>query len=322
MKKLSVLICVLALAIGIKAQTNVKFTINQTMSGQNFALGMEGKNNLGNDFKFSRLQYYISAMKLVHDGGKISEASDVYILMNGNKTDTVSMGEHNITKIEAVEFSVGVDPSVNNQDPTQWPKDHALSPKSPSMHWGWASGYRFAALEGTCGSGFSQKFELHALGNENFFKIRIPVESTDLNGDQLITINADYTMALKGINVSSGLILHGTDNQAVTLLKNFKNEVFTSTSGAGNVYASVQTVADAEINVYPNPNNGTFDIDLGKVAFDISLIRITDMAGKIIKEVRPENLSLHNFSLANSGVYIAAIESKDGAILNRKIVVQ
>ena len=41
--------------------------------------------------------------------------------------------------------------------------------------------------------------------------------------DKIISINADYEMALKNITVSSGLVLHGSSGANATMVNNFKN---------------------------------------------------------------------------------------------------
>ncbi len=102
-------------------------------------------------------------------------------------------------------FSVGVDPGVNNGDPAAWASFHPLAPKSPSMHWGWASGYRFVALKGSQDRNFAQDFQIHALGNKNYFKQSIPTSATDVNGALVVSINADYTKAVSQIGMANGL---------------------------------------------------------------------------------------------------------------------
>jgi len=213
------------------AQTTVKFQINHLLKDQAFAFNQKASNNLDNEFNVKRLEYYLSGISLTHDGGKITKASDVYILVNAGNAVDVDLGKFDITTLESINFSVGVDPTVNNQNPTQWSASHALSPKSPSMHWGWAAGYRFVALEGKTGSSLSTIFEIHALGNDNYFKISIPTKGAMDNGELVIELDADYTEALSNIDISGGLVIHGETDQAVRCLRNFTNTVFTSQEG-------------------------------------------------------------------------------------------
>ena len=126
-------------------QKEVHLQINQYIGNDPFAIGDEGTNDLGTKFSISRLDYYISSIKLHHDGGTTTNVGDKYILVsNGNTVDEL-LGEFNIGVLDSITFSVGVDPLYNHGDPTLWPANHPLAPKSPEMQWGWAAGYRFVA---------------------------------------------------------------------------------------------------------------------------------------------------------------------------------
>ena len=212
MKKIILITTVLVLALTTSAQTDVKLTINHLLGSADFAFNSEAQNDKGDAFKLQRFEYYISGISITHDGGTVTDASDIYILQRANKRDTILLGNFNITTVEAINFSIGVDPSVNNGDPSQWSASHALSPKSPSMHWGWASGYRFVALEGKVGNNFVQNFQIHALENKNYFKQTIPTSAETISGALVIALNADYTKAVSQIGMSSELIEHSGDN--------------------------------------------------------------------------------------------------------------
>ena len=74
---------------------------------------------------------------------------DKYILVNANQNN------YNIGEIELLDddlislnFNIGVEYNLNHADPSLQDSSHPLAPQFPSMHWGWAAGYRFAALEG------------------------------------------------------------------------------------------------------------------------------------------------------------------------------
>lgn len=73
----------------------------------------------------------------------------------------------NVNKVEAITFSVGVEQAYNHLDPASFPPDDPLAPQNPEMHWGWVSGYRFAAVEGEAGPNLDQHFEIHSIGDAN-----------------------------------------------------------------------------------------------------------------------------------------------------------
>src|SRR5690606_31314969 len=100
---------------------------------------------------------------------------------------------------------------------------HPLGPKSPSMHWGWTAGYRFVAYEGSGGTNFSQTWQLHGLGNENYFQVTADVDVVDEGGVLMMDLNADYTRGVENIDLAAGTISHGTTSEAKTILENWRD---------------------------------------------------------------------------------------------------
>ena len=180
MKRIALLFAIAFSSITF-GQTNVYFSIEHKLGNQPFAFQTAATNNLGNQFDVKRLQYYISSIELVHDGGTVTPVVDKYMLVNANDSTYESLGSFNITNLEAIRFGIGVDASKNNLNPATYPANHPLAPKSPSMHWGWAAGYRFVAFEGKAGSSLSQIVELHALDNSNYFIQTVPTNGMFLN---------------------------------------------------------------------------------------------------------------------------------------------
>ncbi|MBO6517207.1 MAG: T9SS type A sorting domain-containing protein [Bacteroidia bacterium] len=317
---------IITLIIGLTAttavfgQTEIKLTINHLLGDQPFAFNQKATNDQGNEFNVNRLEYYLSKISIVHDGGQVSDASSVYILADGGRLDTISLGSHNVSKVEAINFSVGVDPSVNNGDPTKWPSGHALSPKLPSMHWGWASGYRFVAMEGKTGPSLTTIFEVHALGNKNFHDINIPTGATDHSGALLITLNADYTKALSTIDVGSGLINHGEDDEASRLLRNFTNKVFTSTTGEVNTL-SVDKVKPKKSRVFPNPSTSLVQLDVGELQGNLADVEIRDVTGCLIGNKTVFGGGLSELAIENSGIYFVTVKYDSGSVETHKVLI-
>ena len=145
-------IAVLIFHTNIFGRDAILLRINHELGTTPFALNTGAKNNLNDDFNISRLEYYLSQFTIVHDGGMETNMNNIYALVDASVATDIQLGNHNITSVEAVKFYIGVDSATNHTDPASYSSTHALAPKSPSMHWGWASGYRFAALEGKGGS--------------------------------------------------------------------------------------------------------------------------------------------------------------------------
>lgn len=319
MKKQILLIALLAFTIGLSAQTTVKLTVNHLLGSSSFAMNSEAENDLGEKLKINRLEYYISGISITHDGGKTTSMPDVYILAYAAQNDTFSLGSHDISAIEAINFSVGVDPGVNTADPAQWASFHPLAPKSPSMHWGWASGYRFVALEGKSGIDFSRDFQIHALGNKNYFKQSIPTDGTMINGALVVSLNADYTKAISQIGMGNGLIQHGEDAEAATCLRNFQTKVFTSLSGEGNTLSTKDLVIDNAFNINPVPSNGPISITLNDNRLVNGSLVITDLAGKVIhRSIATES---NTVSIAPQGVYFLTIY-RENYKSTKKLIIQ
>lgn len=328
MKKIFSIAFTLLITISLSAQTNVILDVDHKSGDKTFAPTGTAKNDLGNDFNVARLEYYISKISIIHDGGTETEAKDVYALVNpvtdaGSKE--ILLGQFTtITNVEAIKFHIGVNPEVNNQDPTQWPATHPLAPKMPSMHWGWTAGYRFVAMEGKSGSGVSNVYEFHALGNDYYYTIQIPTTAQDVFGQLRIQLNADYTKALDGIDVSSGKIAHGVENETVKLLRNFRDDVFTSSTGQKNILASVsKTVSPNALAVYPNPSTGTVSIDVTDKSLNISAIEITDITGKVIQTISATDwTTATNITLNTKGVYLVNMLSDKQRLLTKKLIIQ
>jgi hypothetical protein len=219
-------------------------------------------NNLGMQFELYRLQYYMDQFIMVHDNG-VADTSNVVALVNGFNSTELVLGTFDIDSLEAIRFAIGVNESLNHLDPTTYPANHPLSPKSPSMHWGWTSGYRFICVEGNAGSSLNQTMEFHGLGDTNYAHMTISTEG-QISGDTIyIDLVADYQELFRGINVASGPISHGEDGDAARVLHNINNYVFSSAEGNQAMH-----VEDAELTltIYPNPSRGTVNLVIDEPA--------------------------------------------------------
>jgi hypothetical protein len=321
MKHRILITALLILVANLNAQESISLKINHLLGTSPFAMKMTSTNDQQQEFDFTRCEYYLSGIEIVHDSGKVSKASNVYALVRANGGSSIfNLGQFTgINTVESISFSVGVDPGVNNGDPTAWPSNHPLSPKSPSMHWGWSAGYRFAAIEGRSGSNMSTIWEIHALGNKNYFRTNIPTGSEVISGGKMITLNADYVEALSSLKPNSGFVSHGEDDEAYLALRNFQNKVFSSTTGAMNTLNSPTIEPKVEINVYPNPSFGNIKIELSEKANRTILVR--DLSGRLIREEAMTETS-HNISNLSTGIYILSLVENNNIVHSEKLVVQ
>lgn len=319
MKYIYTLIALAMVSIGgLFGQKNVHFEINHYLDAAPFAFNQTTSNNLGDNFQVDRLEYYISEVTLYHDGGQVTPVANTWLLINASTPTSVALGSFNITVLDSVGFAVGVDSSVNHDDPSLWPSGHPLAPRSPSMHWGWVGGYRFVAMEGLTGANMNDGFEIHALGDKNYLPQTIVTAGVDQGSDLYIRLDADYTQAVRNITVSPGLISHGSSNEAATLLENFQGFVFTPTATA----TALPQANSPQMTVFPNPVvQGKLQVRLEGTAKPASL-QVSDLTGKVILSAEMNRETQLDLNGIAPGCYFLSARVADEAPVVKKIVLQ
>jgi hypothetical protein len=320
MKKLYIITIFFCFSLSIFAQTDVSLKLNHKYGLTDFYVGEVSDNNLGNDFKTSRLEYYVSKISFVHDGGTETEVSlDVIDLVRpmDEISTTIELGSYDVADITQVKFYIGVYTPINNEDPSLFDVSHPLGPKSPSMHWGWVAGYRFIAYEGTAGSGFSQTFQMHGLGNENYFQVVADVDVEVVDDVMVMNLDADYRQGLKDIDISSGVISHGAIGEAKQVLENFRDYVFK------NNYVGISELSSTvDWSIFPNPS-----VD-GKAMISIPAdntvkeIKLLNTLGETIRVINNPTETQVEIELESNGVYIIQLTTISDAIETKKLVIQ
>lgn len=315
MRALVLLFSILCSNLLLGQSKELVLSIDHLMAGQPLTDSLVGSNNLGNQFKYSRLQYYVDDIQIIYDQGDTFRYNDVLLIDALAESQTiVSLGLLNFDSITAVRFAVGVGPDVNNLDPSTYTPNHPLALKNPSMHWGWAAGYRFLCAEGVGSSSFNQVFELHGLGNANYALQTIPTSGTPVGMDTLnVEVRADYAALTNYITVASGTISHGETGDALQALSNLNNEVFTSAEGASAM--DINPSALDGLRLYPNPTSGTIHLS----GLPGGNVRIYNALGSLIetRDLR-ENESIQ---LNAPGVYMAHF-TFEGFSMDKRIIVK
>ena len=303
------------------AQNSVQLTINHKLGSEDFVMEMGSKNNLDHDFEITRLQYYIADIKLTHDGGMQTDIEDLWVLVNADEPTQVDLGMHNINSLERINFYIGVGPDENHLDPASYDPEHPLAPQFPSMHWGWAAGYRFVALEGNGGSAFNQLIQLHGLGDDNYFQAKIDMEATAVDNILAINLDADYTRALEDISLNSGVIVHGEVLEAKQCLENFRDYVFSPSSGSTN---TLDLSVINNFQVYPNPTNtGHFSMLLEAKTDEVYSISITDVLGRQVMLISEVNINtVLDLELESEGLYFVNLIKAGQSVLSKKLIVR
>ncbi|MEL6650628.1 MAG: MbnP family protein [Bacteroidota bacterium] len=235
----------------------------------------------GYDLKIERLEYYLSELIIIHDGGQQTPVPNTWLLIRADEDTAFSLGSHNVQSIEGLNFSVGVNYDVNHADPSTYPAEHPLAPKNPSMHWGWNAGYRFAAVEGYAGSSFVFNYQIHALGDENYNNSGVAFDPIAAGDTAQLYIAADYNKMFENVDVSSGAIVHGANGIAITLLANMANEVFSQ--GSAPWATSVEADFEGQLLIAPNPAQETAYVSYDLPAGHQYELRLMDLSGRILR---------------------------------------
>ncbi len=319
-KNLLFIFSFLLLSLEIFAQNNIQFNIHHRLNDDGFEFNKTANNNINTPFQITRLEYYISEISLIHDGGQETFIDDLYVLVNAEFPTQVDLGDHNINFVEKIAFHIGVDSAHNNSDPSVYKVGHPLALKLPSMHWGWAAGYNFIALEGVGGSAFNKAFQIHSLGNGNYLRYEIEQNVGPVNGHIELNIDGDYARALEDLDAGIGIFYHGTTKQAKKLIDNFHDHVFSASENTASVKKGTEKFA---FSIFPNPViNNEISISLVGDKTEYGLI-IDDAMGKRISRLDKINhTGPINLNLAIPGLYFLSLTKEGQVIATKKIIIQ
>lgn len=176
-----------------------------------------------------RLQFYLSAFRLVDANGNPNLIEESVALVNALRDTTYLLGTSNVDSVTSVMFGVGVPPVYNHLDPSTYPPGHPLANQDPSMHWGWVAGYRFVAIEGDARQReetTANAFEIHTVEDSLYRQVQTTVSQHVVNDTLVLTLRMDIGMVLDGIPVFQGLINHSAEAEAITLMNNMATKVF------------------------------------------------------------------------------------------------
>jgi hypothetical protein len=243
---------------GLTGQTVVVLHMDQLLGGQSFAYGQTTEAEPGYFFNVSRLQYYVSEITMVHDGGQRTLAEDLHLLIDPAKDSVFVLGTFDINDLEQIEFWIGVDSAHNHLDPSTYPENHPLAHHDPSMHWGWAGGYRFIVMEGVAGytPGFlSGGYQIHTIGDENYRKISLAIDEHFISDTMIIPLEAEYSKLLRRVQIAGGWESHSSVGKSKQLI--FNTQFVFSPVLLSN---TTETSTTSGISISPNPAREFFTI--------------------------------------------------------------
>ena len=160
----------------------------------------------GDSIGYSRVDMILSGLELLDEDGEVVVAfpdNYQYISLNGNPTSTTWEFDGVIPRkrIASMRFYIGPDSIANHGDPSLWPAGHALNPTVCGLHWGWAGGYVFAALEGSYRNDSTDALWLYHIGfDDNRMEVNIPLDGGKFDRQQELTLNVNLDELFQGPN--------------------------------------------------------------------------------------------------------------------------
>ena len=310
MKKILSLTFVILFNYIIKGQNKeVAVVINHLYDGE--VLNFDNTYIVGDNIpiRFDRIEYYIHLNSLISNQNIATDLIDKYILVNANQNN------YNIGEIELLDddlislnFNIGVEYNLNHADPSLQDSSHPLAPQLPSMHWGWAAGYRFAALEGMIDKNqdsiMETVFQYHPV-DDSYYSDTITCNGIIENENNVtIFINANYNKLIENIGTDEGGVYHGIHEENGLLMDNFsRNNVFTVPENL-NLKETYVSIA-----VFPNPFSNTIQLNLN----ENSIVKVYNSLGILVHESKLDKgeQRTDTETLVN-GIYILYIQSKSG----------
>lgn len=303
------------------AQTNVNIHFPPKVVGNDLVLGTTIQDPNGVSMSIDHFNYYISNVHLIHDGGQDLDLSDTVFLVTATD-NTLELGMLNVTNIESIDFGVGVPQSINHEDISQYDQNNPLSFQTPSMHWGWTSGYTFLLLNGFGDSNNdgtpNELFQIHSLGDQNYKYVSMAVIPTVTPSLTTIVINCNLDEWMYGANPGDVGVYHGTTGVNAAIMSNVNDRpVFTLPGNAGSKDV---TKSDGELNYAIEADAITFN---WKNVSHVSQYRLIDISGKEIAQgSATEFHGTQSNYIDQSGSYFFYLLDANGSVIKHVQVIR
>lgn len=202
--------------------SSLSLHVNHKFGASDFTLNTAYDLGNGKSVKISRIEYYLSQPHArTMEDSIIDNYADKYVLVQPG-TMHYELGEADFEHdhMHRLTFNIGVDSLANHTDPTTYDASHALSPKVPSMHWAWSSGYRFIVIEGEIDQDNDGTFDdsfLYHIGMDAFLvENTLHVHKNITTAGVMIEMNADYSVLFEGLDLATDLSTHTMDNMPLS----------------------------------------------------------------------------------------------------------
>ncbi len=321
MKKI-ILAVLLAMTYTFSA-AEVNLNIDYNVDGVPFQLDKEYINADGIKYKVTRFEFYMCQFKFDE-----TVLEDTYVLAN-TSYPSYFLGDIDLENVKNFSVSFGVEAKDNiGKDPNRFEIFHPLAPKNPSMHWGWAAGYRFWAIEGISdpdGDGkYDKSFQFHVLGDEAFRSVVLEVGAQTNKGlvkvgtqskDGVIDIKMgfDIQKLLAPVDMTKFGVHHefyNNSQEVRDLINNFaESDVVTS-----ETKTSVAMFNNIEIS--PNPTTDFLNVGNEFITASYDII---SLEGTTVQSGNIDNDLIKVGDIA-TGTYILRIYDKNNVLNTAKFV--
>lgn len=186
----------------------------------------------GTAVSFDLISFYVGGIGFTDENGTTTMMDNKYLLINAEETH-YEVGQLDAGHYEALQFFVGVDSTTNSQtedDFTNRPAEDPLAIQNPSMHWSWASGYRFIRIDGktdTDGDGIPETLIQYHLGtNPLLLQMQYGDTHKDLVvGENEYNLHLNLATVFEGVDMKTETSTHTMDNMMLAnrIRNNFAN---------------------------------------------------------------------------------------------------
>ena len=223
-------------------------------------------NAAAQEFSVTRLDFLLSDFALHRRGGAWLQASNwqTCIKLGEGRSNATVAGLESGT-YDRIRFHVGLTPELNHSDPALYPPGHPLNPNLNGLHWGWAGGYVFFALEGLWRDERNQwrGYSFHLGNDPQLMTIELPV-ALELNEDKslVLTLDLDGLLARKLGEDNASTHSRTGDELAVSLRKEVEKAFSVGGVGTASATASATqpAVAPQRPQAATHPYRFTFSV--------------------------------------------------------------
>ena len=308
------------------SQKNIFLKLKPVFDTQSFQTQTVYSGNNGQEVTLDYFKYYLADITIIHDGGQVLTLGEtVYLIDDVNYT--VYLGAHPVTTVEQVNFLIGVPKRFNTQsgalaqDISSYDASNALSFQSPSMYWGWSSGYMHMITGGKADGNNDNVpesyFELHNLGNNNQQMVtKNNIIQANPNANQVdLNFDCHIDRWLNGINLATLGVLHDETGLNITAMQNVNTQVVFDQPAN----AEISTVSQSAIQF--SSQQGAIQCSWTGQLSETEITLFDSFGREMRKQSLGNTLGQFTWIGLTPGMYFVHYSGKNGQAQSRQVVV-